>query len=169
MSSDAVITPAVQARLSLLENEHGQLTPAIVVADAKDETSPLHALFDWDVTDAAEKWWLAQARQIIRSVKLVITTEEVTVKTPHYVRDPSVPPDAQGYISIARLQRDPVAAKQSLLLEFNRAQSALLRARSLAVVLGLEDEIDHLIERLTYARTQVQPPTDEASSSQPTA
>lgn len=153
--TEVTITPEVKSRLAALENEHGQLTPSLVVADARQKDSPLHAMFDWNIKEAAEKWWLQQARTIIRSVKLVITTENIAVHTPHYVRDPSVGGKEQGYISVAQLQRDPIAARASLKLEFGRAESALNRARSLASVLNLEDEIDLLLVRVSGLREQV--------------
>lgn len=155
------ITPEVKARLAMLENERGQLTPTIVVEDAKRKESPLHDLFDWNVKEAAEKWWLEQARTIIRSVKVVITDEHITVKTPHYVRDPNAKGKEQGYVSVAQLQRDPVAARESLVLECGRAESAMARARGLAKVLNLEDEVDLIITRVSGLREKV----EESSSS----
>lgn len=154
--SEIKITPEVRTRLVELENEHGQITPEVVVTDAKDKKSPLHDLFDWDVRSAAMKHWLDTARTIIRSVRLVSSIVETTViKAPHYVRDPSIPGNEQGYISIARLQKDPEAAKASLLLEFGRAEGALTRARQLAEVLALEHEVESLIARVVGLRGRV--------------
>ena len=154
--TDIKITPAIKARLAELENEHGQLTPSIVVDDAKQKDSPLHGLFDWNLKSAAHKHWLHTARVIIHSVKVVVTTETVTIKAPHYVRDPSVPPKEQGYISVAQLQKDPVAARESLRLEFGRAASALTRARTLASVLNLQEEVEALIARVMGLRDRIE-------------
>jgi hypothetical protein len=46
----------------------GQLRPDVVVAAARDETSPLHDSFEWDDSEAAEHWRLHQARMLIRAV-----------------------------------------------------------------------------------------------------
>lgn len=154
--TDIKITPEIKARLEQLENENGQLTPAVVVADAKQKDSPLHGLFDWNLKEAAEKWWNHQARAIIRSVKVVITTETFEIKTPHYVRDPSADPKQQGYVSVASLQRDPVAARESVRMECARAESALNRARNLAKVLNLDEEVDQVIARVVGLREQVE-------------
>ncbi len=45
----------------------GLLTAESVVEAAKDEASPLHALFEWDDTEAARLFRVQQARQTIRA------------------------------------------------------------------------------------------------------
>lgn len=147
------ITQPVRERLAQLEQTHGRLTPNVVVNDAKQKKSPLHDLFPWDVEEAAQKYWLHRAREIIQSVRLVSSnTETVRVDAPFYVRDPSLPPAEQGYVSVATLQRDPQQARESLRLEFARVEGALARARSIAVALNLESEIEDLIERVVRIR-----------------
>ena len=143
------ITPDVQARLKYLENKNGQITPAIVVEDAKNEASPLHNLFDWNVRSAAAKYWLHQARIIIHSVRVISATiEKVSISASYYVRDPSVNPKQQGYISIAELMKDPDLARESVRLEFSRAEGALTRAKAIASALHMDDEIEALVVRL---------------------
>lgn len=46
----------------------GILQPRAVVEAARDPESPLHPEFEWDDTDAAEKWRLYQARNLINVV-----------------------------------------------------------------------------------------------------
>lgn len=46
----------------------GSVTPSSVVEDARDPKSPLHECFDWDDGIAAEKWRLAQARNVINCI-----------------------------------------------------------------------------------------------------
>lgn len=165
--SDPKITPEVRARLAMLENEHGQITPAMVVEDAKQKDSPLHGLFDWNVKSAAMKYWIHQARTIIHSVRLVSSlVETVTLKTPHYVRDPSVPRGEQGYVSVAQLQKDPERARESLRIEFSRAEGALTRARALAAALDLEEEVELLLMGVSGLRQQMELTPEE---SQPAA
>lgn len=149
---DVRITAAIRARLASLETSAGQLTPAMVLADAKNPESPLHALFDWNLETAAAKYWLLQARAIIRRIRIVETVDAATVAAPYYLRDPSVGADTQGYVSLAALRRDPAQALASLQVEFRRAAGALARAQSLAAVVGLGDELDVLLERLLGLR-----------------
>lgn len=58
------------------ENE-GALRPATVVDEARDESSPLHSHFEWDVEKNAEAYLLVQARDLIRSAKVRIEEREV--------------------------------------------------------------------------------------------
>lgn len=52
--------------LRRIENERGKLLPKDVVEAARSATSPLHPHFEWDDSEAAEKYRLDQARTLIR-------------------------------------------------------------------------------------------------------
>lgn len=156
------------ARLAMLENG-GRLTPSAVVADAKDPSSPLHDLFNWDVVAAAEQHWLDRAREVIRSVRIAYTVENVSIKLPKYVHLDDTPgPSSQGYRTVTSLQRDPVAAREAVRVEFERATGVLRRARAIAVVLGLEGEIDELLFTLAGLATIVSE-TTESEGDRPSA
>lgn len=51
-------------------------TPAQIVDRAKDETSELHKCFDWNDTEAAYKWRIHQARQVVCHLVIKQTDEE---------------------------------------------------------------------------------------------
>lgn len=53
-----------------IEAEKGKITPQDVVEEAQDFNSPIHDYFEWDDSEAAEKYRLWQARQLIASVKV---------------------------------------------------------------------------------------------------
>lgn len=146
------ITPAVKERLEQLEQQHGRLTPSVVVEDARNGDSPLHDLFQWDVDNAAMRYWLHRAREIIHSVRVQVITEKFTVKAPFYVRDASLSHKEQGYVSVATLQKDPIGARASLREEFSRVESSLARARTIAVALGLEDDLEGLIAHVVRVK-----------------
>jgi hypothetical protein len=148
------LTPEQIARIQSLENELGQLTPDAVLADAKSKASPLHTLFEWDKAKAAQAYWLDCAREVIRTVKMVVTTEQVTCRTVVYVRDPDAGPD-QGYRRVDALKSDPVSARQVLIDELTRAAGNIMRARNLAIALGLVSEVDDLLERIVGLRVRV--------------
>lgn len=57
----------VGTELSKLDN----LTPETVLDLARPEDSPLHSMFEWDDTIAAEKYRLSQARSIIQHITIV--------------------------------------------------------------------------------------------------
>lgn len=66
-----MIAPAIErdvlGELERIAKEGGGiLTAEAVVEAARDEDSPLHASFTWDNSEAAAKWRLHQARNLIR-------------------------------------------------------------------------------------------------------
>lgn len=72
-------------QLSAIRDEHGSLTPEVVVDAASHPDHPLHSRFDWDDTVAARKWRLEQAGQLLR----------VTYK-PH----PDKPSDLRAFVAL---------------------------------------------------------------------
>ncbi len=71
LAGDAQI---VGERLESIKRKSNMLTPALVVEDAKNISSPLHGFFEWDDTLAAEKYRIDQAGHLVRSV--VVTFED---------------------------------------------------------------------------------------------
>ena len=63
-------TNPVDQALQVLHEIHGHLTPDLVLDAATKKTSPLHAMFLWDDTLAANEHRKWQARKLIRSVKI---------------------------------------------------------------------------------------------------
>lgn len=61
MSNPIIITEL--KRIAAAHN--GKLMPADVVESARPKSSPLHSRFEWDNTEAAERYRLWQARQLI--------------------------------------------------------------------------------------------------------
>jgi hypothetical protein len=116
------------------------------VQAARDRRSPLHDLFDWSVKEAAEKWWLHQARVIIGAVEIHVTTEQFSYKASAYMRDTTA--DGQGYRSTVSLKADTPNARESLIFTLETAAGHLRRALDLAVPLGLAGEVDELLARV---------------------
>lgn len=60
-------TDAIRKELEQLAEQHdGLVTPGAVVERARDPESPLHDRFTWDDSEAAERWRLEEARQLLR-------------------------------------------------------------------------------------------------------
>lgn len=157
---------AIQAILAKLADENGgRLTPDAVVAHAQRKDSPLHELFEWDTKKAAHAWRLEQARELIRSVRVVITTERTTISTVAYIRDPDAAPGDQGYVETVRLAHDADRARAALVEEFGRAASALRRAREIAVAFEMENEIEAVAESVDTMRTKVEARTEHRQES----
>ena len=139
----------------IAERNGGLLTPDAVVAAAAKKDSVLHELFEWDSRKAAHAWRIEQARALIRSVRVVITTDRTKVSTVGYVRDPDLKADQQGYVATASLVGDSDRARSALVAEFSRAAAALRRARELAVAFAMEGEVDAATESIDSMRTKV--------------
>jgi hypothetical protein len=120
----------------------GQLIPARVVDAARDPASPLHDKFEWDDSKAAEAHRLNQARTLIRSVKMVVETNQRIITAPAFVRDPTHAARDGGYVHTLSLRSDEDLAREAVIAEFQRASAALKRARDIAAVLGIVDDID---------------------------
>jgi hypothetical protein len=141
--------------IELAEANGGRITAEMVVEDARDPDSALHAYFEWDVDIAAKQYWLDQARTLIRSVKIVTREERKTVVSVGFVRDPSVDSTEQGYISVRKVRTDEEMARDVLLDEFRRAGAALDRARKLASVFQMSEALDEFVERLNMMRDHI--------------
>ena len=55
-------------RLKKIKDQHGAITPRVVVDDAANPRSPLHPCFEWDDETAADNYRLSQARKLIGSI-----------------------------------------------------------------------------------------------------
>lgn len=92
----AVLDPkAVGEHLELLrKQQHGELTPEDVLADAANPNSPLHSFFEWDDSEAARQHRLQQARGLIRAVVAVYVSDDkpaVRAKAYVHIAEPSAP------------------------------------------------------------------------------
>ena len=67
--------------LSKIEEENGQVTKENFLETARSEESPLHNLFEWNDTVAAEKYRLSQAGYYIRMLVKTLVQEEEKPKT----------------------------------------------------------------------------------------
>lgn len=141
--------------LKVLENQAGVLRPDDVVEAARNPESPLHDQFEWDDTEAANKYRTDQARTLIRAVRVHMVVNQIPVSTIGYVRDPTSDADAQGYVSVTRLRNDPNGAKAALDAEIDRASSHIRRARDLAAAFGLAQECDALLGYLIGLKEKV--------------
>lgn len=144
---------AIRQRLAEIEAANGGvLRPTDVVQDARDPTSPLHSQFTWEKDKAAEAHWLDQARTLIKSIHVRVTTEHSRVSIAYYTRDPNAKPSAQGYVGLNRLRSEPEMAREAIIAEFTRAADALRRAREMAVVLGSAAEVEMLLQGIVGMR-----------------
>jgi len=156
---------AIRERLAQIEKAGGGvLTPAAVVRDAKKADSPLHRFFEWNVKRAAEHYWLDQARALITSVRVEVTTETKTVAAIYYTKHPGLDHGQQGYIGLATLRSDADLARQSLVAEFNAVAHLLRRAREHAAALDASAEVEALLQGVVGLRRRFE--QDQAAQQQ---
>lgn len=69
-------TKEVIAEILEVKDESG-LTAETLLDRAKNKKSNLHDFFEWDNSEAGEKWRLQQARIIINDVKIIVEDKEL--------------------------------------------------------------------------------------------
>lgn len=60
----------LRGELRAIYDRHGELTPKLVVQEARPESHPLHNRFEWDDSVAGERWREQQAHELIRTVRV---------------------------------------------------------------------------------------------------
>lgn len=68
-----------------LEKKEGALTSQNVLESARSEKSPIHSLFEWDDTKAAEQYRLKQAAQLICNLTVEIETDDRPIECRAYM------------------------------------------------------------------------------------
>jgi hypothetical protein len=149
--------------LQEIEDANGRVTPDAVVEAARDPEHPWHDRFDWNDETAGNRWRLAQARTLIRSVRYERRTETRVLHSPAYVRDPDAEADEQAYTSVVSLLGDEDRARAALLAEFSRVASALRRAREIADVLNLGAEVQAMLAQVEGLSAILRRPADNES------
>ena len=134
--------------LQQIAGKNKRLTNEDVIRAAENPAHPLHGHFTWDDTEAARKYRIIEAEELIRSVRVEILIDSIRMVVPVYVRDPSKGASEPGYIEISVLKKSPDAAHQALMYELNGAMARMQRARDLGVVLGFAGEIDGMLGNL---------------------
>ena len=118
-----------RAQLQTIYDEHGKLTPTLVLDAARAPEHPLHTHFEWRDGIAAEKWRLHQARELIRTVRCVYKEPETDTEAPvlgrafHAIRDEE---DEYRYEPAEKVAADPLLTK-ILLADMEREWRTLRR------------------------------------------
>lgn len=148
---------AITAELQNLE-QSGMITPDRVVRAARRTSSAMHHRFQWDDSRAARAYRIEQARELIRSIHFTVLFEDRPVVAPVYVRSPQAEADSQGYSSVQRqLQGNPELSRIALNNELARVLADLSRAETLALVLGLQEEVRTIRRRVESFRQEINP------------
>lgn len=141
---------AIRAALAAIAaRNNGYLDPAIVVDEARDESSILHAEFEWDDDTAAEQYRLAQAGALIRRVKFTVIRQsadpkEVAITTTRaYQSRPSKRKgDVKGYEPVQSIMKDPEKREELLHQVLRELQAYRKRYADLAALSGVWSALD---------------------------
>lgn len=104
----------LRAAITRIYQKHGELTPQIVVDEARPENSELHHRFEWDDAIAGEAYRRVQGQELIRSVRIVFsdnkTGERKSVRGFHSLRQAG---DAErgGYAPTEEIVQDELATR----------------------------------------------------------
>ncbi len=115
----------VREAMKQLIEVHGYMTAKQLLELARPKNSPLHVLFEWDNTKAAENFRLQQAGTFIRCVRFKVLTEDGVCVVPETI---SVyhEPGRRGYVPTLTVMSDDELAGQAVA----EAKEAYLRLRS---------------------------------------
>lgn len=107
---------SLRDQLQQIYESRGELTPQVLVDEARPKTHPLHDRFLWDNVEAAEAWRRVQAHELIRSVRIVYqeaneTRPEKTIRAFQAVQSET----GYQYEPVEAIAADPF--KRALLLQ----------------------------------------------------
>jgi len=143
---DILPETAADALRDVAEKNGGELRPGDVVEAARDEKSPIHPWFEWDDGIAAEAYRVDQARDLIKSVRVIRDDkpeEPVFVhvqygKNCHYVEA----------AQIVQVEDDWEAAKRTARSTLAGAIAAVEDLRRVAKAHGMENEAEDLLREM---------------------
>lgn len=111
--------------LQSIYDNHGHLTPELVLDEARAEDHPLHTRFEWDDAVAAERYRRDQAHELIQSVKISYAEADgrrTEIRAFHAVRKAS----GYSYEPAEQIAQDDMATR-ILLADMQREWQTLKR------------------------------------------
>jgi hypothetical protein len=110
----------IKKQLEAIANRPAGLNPRTLLTEAANPLSSLHKYFEWDDTEAAVKWREAQAYDLIRRIKVEITTSDqktLTVRAfwpiKHLEPDGTIDSAKRGsFIHVNNIMDDAEATRQ---------------------------------------------------------
>ncbi len=128
----------IQEELDAVRKMHkGILYPKDVVEAARSKTSAMHKEFEWDDTEAAQKWRIEQARKLIRIFVEVVDDGRNHKSSRVFVALRSENNSGGGYRLMADVLSDEELRKQLLLDAYNDMQSFAQKYASLKELTGV--------------------------------
>lgn len=131
---------AIRSELDRLK-AGGVIRPADVVEAARDESSPLHDLFQWDDSEAAHQYRLLQARKVLQVYVVVDEAKGENVRA--FVSLTTDRTNAGGgYRAMAEVLSDDALREQLLQDAFVQFKNMRMKYKSLQQLAKVWDAID---------------------------
>lgn len=144
---------AVAAYEALIARHGGRISPADVLDEAKDESSPLHEYFEWDDDEAAERYRLAQASSLIRRwrgsiMRVDEKTKTVVLTTARRVQSPSLERGngSRGYVTVEAIMADPAMRSDMIRTVLKELQAYRRRYADLVALSDIWSAIDDAVD-----------------------
>jgi hypothetical protein len=140
-----------------IEQQHGKVTPQIVVDASRDSSSPLHPLIEWDNTVAGALWREDQAGQLISAIYVINVrndTEEELPPIRAFVRITEAPAgneeltEPKHFTSIAKVMSDQDLRDAYERQAFKAFVSLRERYQDIERLVNIFNEIDRLRQEL---------------------
>ncbi len=130
--------------LARIEREKGTLTPELVVDASREESAPLHPVFEWDDKKAAESYRIVQAGSLIRNMTVKI--EEVPRMEPvrAFVNVASVGQRKGIFVSIKSAMTDEDGRETVVARAMAELERVKEKYKDLQELAGIFAEIDRL-------------------------
>lgn len=143
----------VAAFEALIAKHGGRIGPAVLLDDARDPSSPFHEYFEWDDDEAAERYRLAQASQLIRRWKGSVVRIDAEAKTVRFepvrrVQSPSAQREKAGssYEPVESIMADPAKRDDMIRTVVRELQAYRRRYAELVALSDIWRAIDDAIE-----------------------
>jgi hypothetical protein len=135
---------SIRSELERIYAEHGNLTPGLVLSEAQSPDSPLHTHFNWDDDDAANRWRLHQAADLIRRVKInvVNTTSDEGLRVRAWTSIPTQ--EGRQYRDTREVAADSNLAtlvRDELMNELRVLREKLRRFDEFAAIVAVMDDL----------------------------
>lgn len=134
--------------LESLEKRDGEVKPKTIVEDARPIDALLHPAFEWDDTEAAEKYREHQAKQIIRNVVIVQESNEGVPTTYRAIVNVSPKdnnhPMAGKYVSIRTAEKSEEMRSTILQNAISDLNAFKTKYQGISELIGVFSEIDKL-------------------------
>lgn len=128
---------------AIRDSHDGIVRPEDVIASARNPQSTLNGLFQWNVNEAARRYWLIQAREIIHAYVTVLPSDGEVIDVRSFISTPTIRRaigSATGFVGI-----DDVTGNRALVLSL--FTEAARQAKGMLMRFGAFPELRGCIQR----------------------